>query len=106
MCDQNWLELNFLKIRNVTLDNLSYLAVEQILADIAIFVQTARRHLNNYEGQVFVWGSGIGGTLAILARQKYPAIINGAWSSNGIFLPTVFTTRNIICRVDCLANQR
>lgn len=71
------------------------MAVEQILGDIAVFVHTARRHLDNYVGQVFVWGSGLGGTLAILARQKFPSLINGAWSSNGIFLPTVFTTCNI-----------
>ncbi|KAJ6641299.1 putative serine protease pcp-1 [Pseudolycoriella hygida] len=76
----------------VALDDLEFLSVEQVLRDIAIFIDTARRHLNNYSGRVFVWGSGIGGTLAILARQRFPSFIDGAWSSNGIFMPTVFAT--------------
>lgn len=65
------------------------------MGDIAVFINTARRHLDNNVGQVFVWGSGLGGTLAILARQKFPNLIHGAWSSNGIFMPTVFATCNI-----------
>lgn len=82
------------KYRTASLDDLAFLSVDQVLGDIAVFIHTARRHLENYAGRVFVWGSGLGGTLAVLARQKYPNLIHGAWSSNGIFMPTVFTTCN------------
>lgn len=78
------------------MDELAFLSIDQILGDVAVLIHTARRHLENYSGQVFVWGSGVGGTLAILARQKFPNLIHGAWSSNGIFMPTVFATCNII----------
>lgn len=86
----------FLKIYSAaTFNDLSLLTIEQILADIAAFVTQARQHLEVPPfANVYLFGSGLGGTLATLARQKYPFLIHGAWSSGGIFEPTVFTTDN------------
>lgn len=78
--------------RSASLEDLQYLTVQQIVRDIANWIAQVRVQLENYQGQVFVWGSGFGGTLAVLARQQFPHQINGAWSSGGIFYPSVFTT--------------
>jgi len=83
---------NNLPTPTASLADLEQLTVDQALADIAVLIDTARDHLFNDVGKVFVWGTGIGGSLAVLARQKYPSLIDGAWSSNGLFLPIVFTT--------------
>lgn len=40
---------------------------------------------NLYGGNVIVYGSGYGGTLATWARKKFPHLINAAWSSSGIY---------------------
>lgn len=29
--------------------------------------------------------------MAVLARRSFPHLIDGAWSSNGLFLPIVFS---------------
>lgn len=74
---------------------MSLFSVEQSLADLATLVGAARTELRtNASSRAYVWGSGWGGTLAVLARQKYPSIFSGAWSSSGIFEPAVFDTSN------------
>lgn len=78
--------------RSTSLEDLQYLTIQQILRDIANWIAQVRDQLENYQGQVIVWGSGLGGTLAVLARQQFPHQINGAWSTGGIFYPSVFTT--------------
>jgi hypothetical protein len=83
---------NNLPTLTASLADLEHLTLDQVLADVAVFIHTARDHLSNENGKVFVFGTGIGGTLAVLARQKYPNLIYAGWSSNGLFLPTVFTT--------------
>lgn len=84
--------------RSASLENLQYLTIQQIVRDIANWIAQVGVQLENYQGQVFVWGSGFGGTLAVLARQQFPHQINGAWSTGGIFHPSVFTigTLNIL----------
>lgn len=60
------------------------------MADINTFINTVKEQLNATNSKVFVWGTGYGGTLAALARQKYPNTIDAVWSTNGVFEPTVF----------------
>lgn len=60
---------------------------EQALADLATFVTFLHQeydteYLNN---DVTVFGSGFGGTMAVWARKKFPHLIDGAWSSSGLF---------------------
>lgn len=79
--------------RNVSFENLQFLTLEQAVTDLVQLIHQAKTELNVTPlSKVFLWGSGFGGTLAILARQKFPHLINGVWSSSGIFEPTVFTT--------------
>lgn len=86
--------------RNATYENLQYLTIEQSLADIALFINEIKSKLNVTENNVtvFAWGSGYGGTLAALARQTYPHLVHGVWSSNGIFQPIVFNTGKVVIR--------
>lgn len=77
------------------MDNLSFLTVEQTLADLISFITQVRQHLQVPPfARVYVWGKGVGGTLATWARQKYPFAIHASWSSGGIFEPSVFATEN------------
>lgn len=39
---------------------------------------------------VILWGSGHGGFMAVIARQKYPHLVDGVWSSSGIFSHVVY----------------
>lgn len=73
---------------------MQYLTIEQSLADIAVFITEIKTKLNitGINDKVFAWGNNYGGTLATLARQTYPHLIHGVWSSNGIFQPIVFNT--------------
>lgn len=59
--------------------------MEQALSDIAYMIHEAKDFLQAPDAKVIVWGTSYGGTLAALAREKYPHLIDGAWSSSGIF---------------------
>lgn len=69
--------------------------VENTLGDIAYLITGVRENLNALNARVIVWGSGTGGKLAVWARQKYPHLINGAWSSSGLFQPDPITPSNL-----------
>lgn len=77
--------INLYVFRNASYDNLQYLTIEQALSDISYLIGDATEHLEAPNAKVIVWGTGYGGTLAALARDKYPHLIDGAWSSSGIF---------------------
>lgn len=59
--------------------------MEQTLSDIAYFIREAKEKLEAPNAKVIIWGTAYGGTLAALAREKYPHLIDGAWSSSGIY---------------------
>lgn len=59
--------------------------MEQTLSDIAYLIREVKENLDAPNAKVIVWGTAYGGTLAALAREKYPHLIDGAWSSSGIF---------------------
>ncbi len=80
-------------------ENLQWLSIHQIVADIGRFSVFIRNQYNN--APVIVWGPGRAGTLAVWARQKYPHAIDGAWGSSALlnaivedndFLPNTFNT--------------
>lgn len=71
----------------LTLEDLQFLEFDQMLADISMFI----RHLHvtmqtlYLDNDVILYGAGTGGTLAAWARKKFPHLVDGAWSSSGIF---------------------
>lgn len=76
----------FIFHRNASVANLQYLTVDQILADIPHLINAVRLNLEGSENsKVIVFGSGLGATLAVWARQIYPHLIDGVWSSSGLF---------------------
>lgn len=58
---------------------------EQNLQDLATFIASIRHEHQSPHAKIIVWGSGYGGTTATWALKKFPHLIEGAWSSSGIF---------------------
>lgn len=76
---------------------MTYLSIEQSLDDIAYLINNIQRYLNTTTSKVILFGSGYGATLATWARQKYPHLVDGVWSSSGIFSSvSEFTSGSII----------
>lgn len=68
-------------------ENLQYLYVDQVLADLAHFVQTITSdEALNASGGVIVVGGSYAGSLATWFRRKYPHLVNGAWASSAPLL--------------------
>lgn len=68
---------------DTSVENLRFLTIHQMIADIAQFITFVRA---NYYGasnsRVILWGRGVGGAMAVWARQKYPNLIDGVWASS------------------------
>ena len=70
------------------LTNMKYLNLEQVLGDVAYFIDAVNRELDSKFGvsngrKWYTVGAGFGGTLAAYARMKYPHYIEAAWSVSG-----------------------
>lgn len=61
------------------------MTIDHILADIPYFVNAVKNDLDTLGSRVIFFGPEMSGTIAVLARKKFPLTINGAWSSSGIF---------------------
>ena len=66
-----------------SLKNMTYLTVNQALADIAHFIQTRNEEFGEVKKWVVVGGS-YPGALAAWFRYKYPHLTVGGWSSSGV----------------------
>lgn len=65
---------------------MKWLTIEQTLGDIAEFVSYLRiKHFGFYRGNVILWGSGFGASLAAWARMINPNSIDSVWASSGLF---------------------
>ncbi|CAG9806456.1 unnamed protein product [Chironomus riparius] len=93
---------------DASFDNLQWLTVHQAVADIGRFAGFMRQRY--LDAPVILWGRNYGGSLAVWARQKYPNVIDGAWSSssplnaiveNVDYFPNVFRTINNIGGSEC-----
>lgn len=82
--------------RTASFSDLQYFTVENTLADLAVFIGHVKEKLNATHAPVVVWGSNVGAKIAAWARQKYPHLIQAAWSSSGLFLPDPMTTSNYL----------
>lgn len=61
------------------------MTIDHILADIPCLVEKVKEDLNSINSRVITFGSRIGGAVAALARKKFPHLIQGAWSTSGLF---------------------
>lgn len=62
------------------------------MADIPYLVNEVKKELNSTSSAVITFGSRIGGAVAVLARKKFPHVIDGAWSSSGLFRSEIVQT--------------
>lgn len=60
------------------------MTIDHILADIPYLLKKVKTDLNSTESRVVTFGSRIGGTIAVLARKRFPHVIQGTWSSSGL----------------------
>lgn len=67
------------------MDNLRYLTGNHMLADIPHLILKVKQDLKSENSRVIVFGARESGTIAALARKKFPHIVDGVWSSSGIF---------------------
>lgn len=57
-----------------------------MLGDIATFITYLHQQFpTDDRNDVILYGKGYGGTIAVWARKKLPHLIDGAWSSSGVF---------------------
>lgn len=57
-----------------------------MLGDIATFIAYLRQEFaTETRNDVILYGRGYGGTIAVWARKKLPHLVDGAWSSSGVF---------------------
>lgn len=82
---------NNLPTQNASVENLSYLSAEQMVADIGELVEEVRDELDAPDANVILWGTGYGASLATWARREFPDLIQGVWSSSGIYNQTLWT---------------
>jgi len=68
-----------------TVENLSFLTTEHVLADFPYLVRKVKEDLDSSQSHVVVWGSKLSASIAALTRKKFPHVVNGVWSSSGIF---------------------
>lgn len=71
---------------------MAFLTVDQALADLATLIGTVTRDLDAINPRVVVFGIGYGGTMAVMARKKYPHLVHGVWASSGLFGARVVDT--------------
>lgn len=61
------------------------MTIDHILDDIPFLVDAVKKDLDTVGSRVIFFGPEMAGTIAVLARKKFPQDIHGAWSSSGIF---------------------
>lgn len=68
------------------------MTVAQCVADIERLIEAVKLDLSTKNDvRTILWGTGFGGSLAIWAKQTFPYLINGVWSSSGIYERTIQT---------------
>lgn len=77
--------------RNASFANLEYLTVDQSIIDTAHLIETVKRDLNASDAKVILWGTGFGASLATWTKQKFPHLVDGVWSSSGVYDRSITT---------------
>lgn len=78
------------------MENLQYLTIEQMINDIARLIEVVKQDLAAPEARVILWGSGFGATLATWTKKKFSHLVNGVWSSSGIYEHVPHTNGNVL----------
>ncbi|XP_065205164.1 putative serine protease K12H4.7 isoform X2 [Planococcus citri] len=72
---------------NTNTSNLQYLTTEQVLADIAYFIEGINRYYNlSSDTKWVLFGGSYAGSLVAWARMKYPHLVHGAVASSAPLL--------------------
>ncbi|XP_059621345.1 putative serine protease K12H4.7 [Phlebotomus argentipes] len=72
---------------DLSFENLQYLTVDQALEDMAHFIRVKKQEIPGASSSgVILVGGSYPGTIATWMRQRYPELVNGAWSSSGPLL--------------------
>lgn len=70
------------------MDSLKYLNVEEVLLDVASFLdQLKEAGVLRSDQKVVLFGAGFGGTVAAWARMQYPDIVHGVVASSANLEP-------------------
>lgn len=68
---------------NTSTENLKYLSIEQALEDVAHFIDYIKVTTPELkDSKVLVSGGSYSATMAVWMRQKYPHLVDAAWSSS------------------------
>lgn len=82
---------NNLPTENATVESLRFLSSEQMVHDIGELVEEVRDELDAPDANVILWGTGHGAALATWARREFPDLIQGVWSSSGVYNRTLWS---------------
>lgn len=73
-----------LPFTNLTVENLKYLKVDQVLADLAHLINAVKANETRFRNsKVILVGPSLSGTLVSWFRLKYPELSVGGWASSG-----------------------
>ncbi|XP_055599785.1 putative serine protease K12H4.7 [Uranotaenia lowii] len=69
---------------DLTAENMSFLTVEQAMVDLAEWIWHLKTNVvRDGNAKVILLGTGYAGAMAAWARQRYPHLVDGVWSSSG-----------------------
>lgn len=69
-----------------TMNHLSYLTMEQALADYALLIRDLKQAWNSESSAVIAFGGSYGGMLAAWLRMKYPSAVDGSIAASAPIL--------------------
>lgn len=72
---------------------MRYLSVDQMLEDIATFINHLQSESQDEHNHVILWGSGTGASLATWAKLAYPQLVDATWASSGFHSMLNISTR-------------
>lgn len=72
---------------------MQYLAFDQMLEDIATFINHLQSESNDENNHIILWGSGTGASLASWAKVRYPQLVDATWASSGYHTMLNISTR-------------